>query len=141
MNVQYFRETCAVAELGGEIVGWCSMMPVSDTRYFLHQLGVAPKVRRRGVAASLFVHLLRRLKRRHSMFEIEFTSDRRNSAVLQLNKIIAERMGMRLIKKPDAVQVIEDSEEELYAMAPTLPEENDRAFKPKRRGCLARGAL
>jgi L-2,4-diaminobutyric acid acetyltransferase len=128
MNIQYFRETCAVAERNGEIVGWCSMVRVSSAKYFLHQLGVAPKARRQGIAASLFVYLLRRLRQRHAWFEIEFTSDRRNRAVLELNRLIVERMGMRLMKKPDVVQVIEDSEEELYTMTSTAPKEDDEAF-------------
>ena len=116
MNVQYCCETCAVAEMAGVIVGWCSAIPVSPGKYFLHQLGVAPAARRRGVAASLFVSLLQKLKQKHSAFELEFTSDRRNEAVLKLNRAIAERAGMHLMKKPDVVQVIEESEEELYLM-------------------------
>lgn len=134
INVHYFRETCAVAELDGEIIGWCSMICVSGAKYFLHQLGVAPKARRQGIAASLFVYLLRRLRQRHGAFEIEFTSDRRNRAVLELNRLIAECMGMRLMKKPDVVQVIEDSEEELYTMTSAALKEGDEAFNHRQSG-------
>ena len=116
MNIQYCRDTCAVAELNGEIIGWCSMIPVSGSKYFLHQLGVAPKVRRQGVAALFFAYLLQKLKQRHAAFEVELTADRRNCAVLNLNRAIAKRAGMRLTKKPDVVRVLEESEEELYAM-------------------------
>lgn len=123
MDIQYFANTCAIAELGGNVVGWCSMIRVSSARYFLHQLGVVSWARRRGIAASLLTYLLQKLKQHHDGdFEIEFTSDRRNEAVLEFNRAIAECMEMRLVRKPHRVSVIEGSEEELYAMVPTKRE-------------------
>jgi N-acetylglutamate synthase-like GNAT family acetyltransferase len=116
MNVHYYQETCAVAELNGEIVGWCSMIPVSGSKYFLHQLGVAPKARRLGVAALILAHLLKQLKQQHAAFSVEFTADRRNAAVLNFNRTTAEHVGMRLVKKSEVVPILEESEEELYAM-------------------------
>ena len=44
--------------------------------------------------------------------------DRRNTAVLKLNELIAERMDMRIEKKPDLLHLLEPSEEDLYMMIP-----------------------
>lgn len=114
---QFYFETCAVAELDGEIVGWCSIIPVPGG-YFLHQLGVAPKARRNGIARSLLAHALQQLDLHENGFALQFTVDRRNSAVLDLNRSIAENLGMQVIKKTGVLPLIEDSEEELYMMAP-----------------------
>jgi GNAT superfamily N-acetyltransferase len=119
MVIQYFAGSCAVAQLDGKLVGWCSMIRVSSEKYFLHQLAVAPRARRHGIAAALFTGLVQTLKRQHRGFELEFTSDRRNNAVLDFNKSMAERVEMRLVKKPDRVQVIEEGEEDLYALTST----------------------
>src|ERR1017187_8839707 len=62
MNIRHAGDTCAVAERGGEIVGWCSIIPVSEGRYFLHQLGVAPKARRQGLAEALLAYQLEKLR-------------------------------------------------------------------------------
>jgi ribosomal protein S18 acetylase RimI-like enzyme len=61
MLIRQCRDTCAVAALGGEIVGWCSILPGPGGNYFVHQLGVAPKARRHGLAQSLLTHLVDRL--------------------------------------------------------------------------------
>jgi len=127
MYIQYCGDTCAVAELDGEIVGWCSMIPVSGAKYFLHQLGVAPGARRRGIAESLFLYLLKKLKEQRAAFDLEFTADRRNHAVLNLNRRIADSAGMRLMKKPDVLHLVEESEEDLYIMTPV-----DQTSAPQR---------
>ena len=67
MNIQY-SDTCAVAEREGHIVGFCSIVPAKEGKHFLHQLAVAPDVRRQGIAKLLLTYLLEnlRISRTHS---------------------------------------------------------------------------
>ena len=128
-DIRYCGETCAVAELDGELVGWCSIFPVSSTRYFLHQLAVAPKARRlrpsqrrraQGVAESMVRYLFSKLRDRHiANFEVEFTAARNNPAALNMIRASSERAGMHLLKRPDSVELLEEGcEEELYSLKP-----------------------
>jgi len=118
---QFYFETCAVAEMDGEIVGWCSIIPVPGG-YFLHQLGVPPKARRKGIARAMLTHQLQQLAMHEEDFTLQFTVDRRNAAVLDLNRSIAECVGMKVIKKSGVLPLVEDSEEELYMMVPQIAE-------------------
>lgn len=115
-----FSATCAVAVEDGTIVGWCSMLPTSRGEYFLHQLGIAPQARGKGVALRLFAFLVAKLRTRHGdRFRIEFTVDRRNKTVHRLTRGMAERFGLSLQKLPEAVPPLGDgSDEELYEMTP-----------------------
>ena len=118
MNIRNHGETCAVAELNGELVGWCSISPTPSGKYFLHQLGIAPRARRRGVGESLLDFLLNKLKKQTAAFELEFTIDRKNGAAQTLFKGFAERAGMHLWKTGAVVELLEDScTEELYVMS------------------------
>ena len=117
MQVRNCRDTCAVAVMGGEIVGWCSILPGCRGKYFVHQLGVAPKVRRQGLAQSLLVHLLNKLKNRPARPDLEFTIDRRNGVALDVVKTVAGLAGMQLRKTPEPVGLLEEGcAEDLYVM-------------------------
>ncbi|MGC2662039.1 MAG: GNAT family N-acetyltransferase [Bryobacteraceae bacterium] len=126
MTIRYHAHRCAVAEIDGELVGWCSVAQVSGNKYFSHQTAVAPTARGLGVAHSLWAHVLSNLKVQPE-FELEFTLNRRNDAALKLMTAVAERAGMRLIKRSEVVELFEEGTgEELYVMAPapgpqTLP--------------------
>jgi L-2,4-diaminobutyric acid acetyltransferase len=117
MNIHNYGETCAVAELNGELVGWCSISPTPSGKLFLHQLGIAPRARRRGVGDSLLAFLLNRLSERNVAFELEFTIDRKNRAAQNMFKRFAERTGMHLLKAGAAIELLEENcTEELYVM-------------------------
>jgi ribosomal protein S18 acetylase RimI-like enzyme len=121
MQVRHCRETCAVAELDGGLVGWASVLPVVPGTFFLHQLGVARKARRQRLAASLLAYLLDKLKREVVAFELEFTVDAKNGAALELVRQVSESEEMRLRKIPEVVQLLEkDNAEELYVMTPSV---------------------
>lgn len=115
-----FKDTCLVAFDEGRLIGWLSVLPVSQGRYFLHQLGIAPEARIRGVALTMFGFLLTVLKARHSDdFRIEFTLDARNRAVQRLNQRVAEYFDLCLQKLVEPVPVLEeDSQEELWELTP-----------------------
>ena len=116
MNVHFWYDTCAVAELDGELVGWCSIIPLPGGKYFLHQLGVAPSAQRLGLAQSLLAYLVNKLIKNHSaVFKLEFTIDRTNRAALNLFRAVADAKGMHLLKRPEPVELIEEGTgEELY---------------------------
>jgi L-2,4-diaminobutyric acid acetyltransferase len=119
MDIRYFCETCAVAELAGELVGWCSIIPVSSKKYFLHQLGVAPGARRRGLAEALLAYQVIKLKGQLASFELDFTVDRQNGMALRLIRSVADRTGMQMQKRPEVVELLEEGcKEELYVMSP-----------------------
>ena len=118
-----FGKTCPVAIQNGAIVGWCSTLAVTKRNYYLHQIGIAPEARGRGVGFALFAYLLDKLRaRRGDDFRLQFTMDRRNLAAHHLNRRVAECFSMHLEKLPQAVPPLEDGgEEELYEMTPVKP--------------------
>ena len=101
MMLRFCRETCAVAERDGEIVGWWSIIPVTSRKYFIHQMAIAPGMRRQGLGRAIASYLLTKLKKRHAAFEFEFTVDRKNGASVDLVEAIAKDAGMQLLKTPE----------------------------------------
>jgi ribosomal protein S18 acetylase RimI-like enzyme len=117
MQIRQCREICGVAQMEGEIVGWCSAMRGPSRKYFLHQLGVAPKARCIGVARALLMHLVLRLEEQSAVFQLEFTIDRRNGAALALVKTVAGQAGMKLRKSGEPVRLPDEGcAEDLYAL-------------------------
>jgi hypothetical protein len=117
MMLRFCRETCAVAERDEEIVGWWSIIPVTSRKYFIHQMAIAPGMRRQRLGRTIAAYLLTKLKKRHAAFELEFTVDRKNGASVNLVEAIAKDAGMQLLKTPEVVQLLEEGcDEELYVM-------------------------
>ncbi|MCL3882169.1 diaminobutyrate acetyltransferase [Marivita sp. GX14005] len=61
IQADHFRDTCVVAEAGGEIVGWISghMIPNEDA-FFVWQVAVSPKARGLGLGKTMLFELLNR---------------------------------------------------------------------------------
>ena len=61
VQADHFRDTCVVAELDGEIVGWISghMIPGADT-FFVWQVAVGEKARGCGLGRKMLAHLIAR---------------------------------------------------------------------------------
>ena len=61
VQADHFRDTCVVAELDGEVVGWISghMIPNEDS-FFVWQVAVSPKARGMGLGRKMLTHLLNR---------------------------------------------------------------------------------
>jgi L-2,4-diaminobutyric acid acetyltransferase len=61
VQAEHFRETCVVAELDGQIVGWISghMIPDSDA-LFVWQVAVSPAARGLGLGKKMLFELLER---------------------------------------------------------------------------------
>jgi L-2,4-diaminobutyric acid acetyltransferase len=61
IQADHFRDTCVLAELDGEIVGWISghMIPNQDA-FFVWQVAVGPKARGMGLGKRMLLELLSR---------------------------------------------------------------------------------
>jgi L-2,4-diaminobutyric acid acetyltransferase len=62
LQCDHFAETCVVAELDGEIVGWVSgyIVPAEPDTLFVWQVAVSEAARGRGVGKRMLAELLRR---------------------------------------------------------------------------------
>ncbi len=127
VTVKCSEQISLVAELDGQVVGWCSVFRKSGDGFLLHQLAVAPELRHKGIAVSIVTHLLNKLRREIAMFHLEFTIDRRNKAAQKFFDSVARLSGMQIIAKDEKVPVTEDGgEEQLYELVGD--ERNQRAF-------------
>lgn len=61
VQAEHFRDTCVVAEVDGEILGWISghMIPNQDA-FFVWQVAVSPKARGLGLGKKMLHHLVER---------------------------------------------------------------------------------
>lgn len=61
VQADHFRDTCVVAEMDGEIVGWVSghMIPGADA-LFVWQVAVSPKARGLGLGKTMLLELIER---------------------------------------------------------------------------------
>ncbi|MEC9196745.1 MAG: diaminobutyrate acetyltransferase, partial [Pseudomonadota bacterium] len=61
IQADHFRDTCVLAELDGEVVGWISghLIPKQDA-FFVWQVAVGPKARGMGLGKRMLLELLSR---------------------------------------------------------------------------------
>ncbi|RBI73953.1 diaminobutyrate acetyltransferase [Roseovarius sp. TE539] len=62
IQCDHFRDTCVLAELDGEIVGWVSayLMPDDPETLFVWQVAVSEKARGRGLGIRMLDHIIER---------------------------------------------------------------------------------
>ena len=62
LQCDHFADTCIIAELDGEIVGWISgyIQPDEATSFFVWQVAVSEKARGKGIAKRMLQQLMRR---------------------------------------------------------------------------------
>ena len=62
LQTDHFRDTCVVAEFGGEIVGWVSgyVLPCEPETFFVWQVAVSEAARGMGLGLSMLAHLIDR---------------------------------------------------------------------------------
>lgn len=89
----HFRETCAVAEMEGEVVGFVTayLLPEDETTLFIWQIGIASAARGRGVAKKLILELLAR-KSCRNVTQISATISPSNKASLALFNSLANHL-------------------------------------------------
>lgn len=119
MNITYFQETCAVAEENGTIVGWLSILSLPQKKYFVHQLGVNPDFRNKGVASALISYLFQKIKDNHDLSSIELTIERDNEPVKKMFGRASTKFNMTFTKKPEEINLLKDEyNEDLYIIKP-----------------------
>lgn len=62
LQADHFRDTCVVAEIDGEIMGWVSgyVLPYDTETFFVWQVAVSSKARGMGLGTLMLDHLIRR---------------------------------------------------------------------------------
>ncbi|MCF3972155.1 diaminobutyrate acetyltransferase [Paracoccus sp. EGI L200073] len=93
VQAEHFSETCVVAEMDGDIVGWVSghMIPNEDA-LFVWQVAVSPKARGLGLGSKMLEHLIgREACAEASQLNTTITKD--NEASWALFRSFADRVG------------------------------------------------
>jgi len=129
IQADHFRDTCVVAELDGEVVGWISghMIPNEDA-FFVWQVAVSPKARGLGLGRKMLTHLIDRDECAEAgTLKTTITED--NDASWALFRSFARRIGGDLSDEPhyheeDHFGGQHDTE---HMVTITLPAEDDLA--------------
>lgn len=97
LQCTHFADTCRLAELDGEVVGWVSgYLPPSDPEtLFIWQVAVSPAARGRGLARQLIQELLLDEPCRH-VRRLEATITPGNAASWALFRSVADGFGADL---------------------------------------------
>ncbi len=100
VQAEHFRDTCVVAELDGEPVGWISghMIPNQDA-FFVWQVAVSPKARGLGLGRKMLTHLVEREECAEAT-ELKTTITRDNDASWGLFRSFARSIGGELSDEP-----------------------------------------
>lgn len=98
---QHFAETCCVAEVDDEVVGFVTayLPPGRPDTLFAWQIGVSPEHRGQGLASRLLTELLRRDVCRCVQF-VEATVGPTNHASRALFTALARRLDTKLSEQP-----------------------------------------
>ena len=96
IQADHFADTCVVAEVDGEILGWISghMIP-GDTAFFVWQVAVSPKARGLGLGGKMLKHLTERPTCRGAR-HLKTTITKSNEASWALFRSFARRIGGEL---------------------------------------------
>lgn len=100
VQADHFRDTCVVAEVDGEILGWVSghMIPNGDA-LFVWQVAVSPKARGLGLAKKMLSDLIERDATADAQV-LNTTITRDNDASWGLFRSFARDIGGRLSDDP-----------------------------------------
>lgn len=100
IQADHFRDTCVVAELDGEIVGWISghMIPAQD-ELFVWQVAVSPKARGLGLGKLMLLDLIER-EACDGADHLKTTITRDNAASWALFRSFARAIGGTLSDAP-----------------------------------------
>lgn len=100
IQADHFRDTCVVAELDGEIVGWISghVIPGSN-ELFVWQVAVGPQARGMGLGKKMLMSLVKRKECRDAV-ALKTTITRDNAASWALFKSFARAVGGALDDTP-----------------------------------------
>jgi L-2,4-diaminobutyric acid acetyltransferase len=131
VQAEHFRDTCIVAELDGDIVGWISghMIPDQDA-LFVWQVAVSSKARGMGLGKKMLLDLVERDACDDAM-HLKTTITRDNDASWALFRGFARSIGGTLTDEPHFKRDVhfEGRHDTEFMVSITLPvaEELDRA--------------
>lgn len=102
LQATHFADTCLVAEMDGEIVGFVSayFRPDSDDSLFIWQIAVSEKARGKGLGKQLIFNLIRNQTSRPIVRDVCCTISPSNQASQHLFKSFAEQHGLIIEKTP-----------------------------------------
>ncbi len=100
IQVDHFRDTCVVAELDDEIVGWISghMIP-GEAAFFVWQVAVSPKARGLGLGHHMLFELVNRCETDDAE-TLKTTITKDNDASWGMFRSFARKVGGRLTDEP-----------------------------------------
>ncbi|MCA0869388.1 diaminobutyrate acetyltransferase [Seohaeicola saemankumensis] len=100
VQADHFRDTCVVAELGGEIVGWISGHQIPDSgALFVWQVAVSPRARGLGLGKAMLIELINRDACADAT-ALKTTITRDNAASWALFEGFARKIGGRISDAP-----------------------------------------
>jgi len=101
IQCDYFGDTCVIAELDGDIVGWVSAFipPNEPETLFVWQVAVGEKARGMGVARKMLTHLLAR-ECCAEVTQLKTTITKDNDASWALFNSFADRLDAKLEREP-----------------------------------------
>ncbi|TJZ92925.1 diaminobutyrate acetyltransferase [Paracoccus gahaiensis] len=100
VQAEHFRDTCVVADLDGDVVGWISghMIPNEDA-LFVWQVAVSPRARGLGLGRKMLTHLVERDECAEAT-RLNTTITRDNEASWALFGSLARALGGELSDDP-----------------------------------------
>ncbi|MGC8201350.1 diaminobutyrate acetyltransferase [Aliiroseovarius sp. PTFE2010] len=100
VQADHFRDTCVVAEIDGELMGWISghMIPDRD-ELFVWQVAVSPRARGLGLGKTMLLELIERDKC-DAATQLKTTITKDNEASWGLFKSFARAIGGDLTDEP-----------------------------------------
>ncbi|MBC7133740.1 MAG: diaminobutyrate acetyltransferase [Roseovarius sp.] len=101
IQCDHFRDTCIVAEMDGEIVGWVSgyLLPDDPATLFIWQVAVSPKARGTGLGTRMLRTLLSRDNCK-GVTRLQTTITRDNAASWALFRKFGDLAGGELTSAP-----------------------------------------
>lgn len=132
VQAEHFRDTCVVAELNGDIVGWVSghMIPNEDA-LFVWQVAVSPRARGLGLGKKMLEHLIGREACAEAA-QLNTTITKDNEASWGLFRSFAREIGGDLSDKAHYKRDLHfDGQHDTEHMVTiTLPDETDEDAAP-----------
>lgn len=122
LQASHFADTCVVAELGGELVGFVSAyyLPQEPRSLFVWQIAVDEKARGQGMAKRLLDELLANQKNSY-VTEVICTISPSNKASQAVFKALAKRKQLELVVEPFLTEAhfgsLGHEAEELYRLS------------------------
>lgn len=127
IQADHFRDTCVVAEVDGDILGWISghMIP-NDDAFFVWQVAVSPKARGLGLGKTMLFDLINRAETDGAR-ALKTTITKDNDASWGLFRSFARSIGGDLSDAPHFTRDahFDGQHDTEHMVTITLPQEQD----------------